>query len=233
MNEIIKREPTAVAAHWERDPFEIYADSVRPGYIIGKLLKFSKGDYLLGEDAEQVDHGTVVVAAIDQLLTGWIRWENGKPAEHRMVLVASGQLPQLRHDLGYLDRTNWQADNHGELRDPWQFTSYLPLLSLSGDLWTFSTSSDGGHGAIAKLSRAYARHRRSKPDELPLIALKSDSYQHKDRTRGRIKVPVFEPAGWEAKDRVVKALVEAGLIAEELPLIAKDRGSDMDDSIPF
>src|SRR6476660_671614 len=119
MNEIIKREPAAVALYGERDPFEVYADSIRPGYIVGKLLKFSKGDYLLGESAEPVDRGTIVIAAIDQLLAGWIRWENGKPVEHRMVLVASGQQPLRREDLGYLDQSKWERDNDGKPRDPW------------------------------------------------------------------------------------------------------------------
>ena len=233
MNEIIKREPTAIALYGERDPFEVYADSIRPGYILGKLLKFSKGDYLLGEGAEPVAQGTVVVAAIDQLLTGWIRWENAKPAEHRMVPVASGHYPPLRHDLGYHDRANWEADNNGKPRDPWQYSAYLPLLSTAGDLWTFSTSSDGGHGAIAKLSRAYAHHRRKKPDELPRISLKGDSYQHSDRQYGRIKVPLFELVGWEVKDRVVAALAETGLTPDEKPPIGVNRSSDLDDDIPF
>jgi hypothetical protein len=231
MNEIIKREPTALSSYGERDPFEVYADSIRPGYIVGKLLKFSKGDYLLGEGAEPVDQGTIVVAAIDQLLTGWIRWENAKPAEHRMVLVASGQCPLLRDDLGYLDRADWEADSDGEPRDPWQYSAYLPLLTGAGDLWTFSTSSQGGHGAIGKLSRAYAKHRRKAPHDLPRISLKSDSYLHRDRSRGRIKTPLFELAGWEAKDRIVKALAEAGLTTDELPPIMVGRSDYMGDDI--
>lgn len=232
MNEIIKTESTAVAAYGDRDPFAVYADSIRPGYIVGKLLKFSKGDYLLGEGAGPVDQGTVVVAAIDQLLSGWTRWEGAKPVDHRMMLVASGQYPPLRNELGYLDRANWEADNNGKPRDPWQFSAYLPLLSGAGDLWTFSKSSRGGHGAIGKLSRAYANHRRKTPDELPRISLKSDSYLHPDRQYGRIKVPLFELAGWEAKDRVVAALAETGL-TDELPPVTADRPSDLDDDIPF
>ena len=213
-------------------PSRSYADSIRPGYIVGKLLKFSKGDYLLGEDAGPVNQGTVVVAAIDQLLTGWIRWENAKPAEHRMVLVASGQYPPRRHELGDLDRANWEADSNGKARDPWQYSAYLPLLSEAGDLWTFSTSSRGGHGAIGELCRGYARHRRKAPDELPRISLGSDSYPHPNREYGRIKTPLFELVGWEAKDRFVAALAEAGLTPAEpepLPPIAKD----LDDDIPF
>ncbi|MBR0742106.1 hypothetical protein JQ581_34735 [Bradyrhizobium liaoningense] len=233
MNEISKREPTGVAAYGERDPFEVYADSIRPGYIVGKLLKFSKGDYLLGESAGPVDLGTVVTAAIDQLLTGWTRWEHAKPAEHRMVLVASGEVPPLRGVLGHLDRADWEVDKDGKPRDPWQYSAYLPLLSTAGELWTFSTSSRGGHGAIGRLSRAYAHHRRQKPKELPLIGLKCDSYPHSDRQIGRIKVPLFELAGWEAADRVAAALAEIGLTPDVEPPIAKDRSGDMDDDIPF
>ena len=50
---------------------------------------------------------------------------------------------------------------------------------------------------------------------------------------GRIKVPLFELVGWEAKDRVVAALAETGLTPDELPPTAVDRSSDMDDDIPF
>jgi hypothetical protein len=218
MNKLIKRDSTAIVSNVVRDPFEIYADSIRPGYIVGKLLKFSKGDYLLGEGAELVAQGTVVVAAMNQLLTGWIRWESAMPTEHRMVLVASGQIPSRRDDLGYLDQSKWETDNDGKPRDPWQYSAYLPVLSEAGDLWTFSTSSTGGHGAIGIL---------------PRISLKGDSYLHRDRSRGRIKTPLFELAGWEAKDRIVKALAEAGLTMDELPTITADRSDDMDDDIPF
>ena len=55
---------------------------------------------------------------------------------------------------------------------------------------------------------------------------------HPDRQYGRIKVPLFELAGWEAKDRVVAALAETGL-TDELPPVTADRPSDLDDDIPF
>src|SRR4029078_12306597 len=99
--------------------------------------------------------------------------------------------------------------------------------SMGGDLWTFSTSSRGGHGAIGKFSRAYAHPRAKKPGGLPRISLKGDSYPHPDRQYGRIKVPVFELAGWEVKDRVVAALAETGLTPDEPPAIAVYRPSDM------
>jgi hypothetical protein len=35
-----------------RNPFEQYADGVGSSHFVGALLKFTKGDYLAGPDAE-------------------------------------------------------------------------------------------------------------------------------------------------------------------------------------
>ena len=37
---------------------------------------------------------------------------------------------------------------------------------------------------------------RTKPGFYPLVQLKSSSYQHSDRTIGRVKIPVFQVAKW-------------------------------------
>src|ERR1039457_6256029 len=68
--------------------------------IVGKLLKFSKGDYTAGQDNDEVDEGTEVVVNMDSLLVGWQRWEDNKPAEQQMGAVTEGFQPPRRADLG-------------------------------------------------------------------------------------------------------------------------------------
>ena len=68
-------------------------------------------------------------------------------------------------------------------------------MAADGTLYTFTTSSRGGLGAIADLSRRYGRHRRKHDDVFPLIALDVDSYQHNNKAYGRIKVPQLTPMG--------------------------------------
>ena len=58
--EIIKKTSTAVAIADDTDPFQAFADAVAPQYILGKLLKFSKGDWLAGENSEPVDQNGIV-----------------------------------------------------------------------------------------------------------------------------------------------------------------------------
>jgi hypothetical protein len=211
------------------DPFAAYADAVSPKYIVGELLRFSKGDWIAGKD-DTVDLGTTFTANLDELMAGWIHWLDGKPIEHIMVRVADGIAPKLRDELGDTDSSQWPVDKAGQSKDPWQFTNYLPLMNDKGELFTFTTSSRGGIGAVADLARRYARHRQKHPNVFPLIALNVDSYQHKDPQLGRIKFPVFEPAGYLPKADFQAAL--AGQASE--PELAEDDPEDkFNDAVPF
>ena len=171
------------------DPLVAYADAVSPRHIVGKLLRFSKGDFFAGEESEPIPCGTKLTVAADELLAGWIKWADGRPTEPNMVRVADGKPPLKRSDLGDRDRSTWEADERGEPRDPWQFTNYLPMMDEDGELYTFATSSAGGLTAVSDLVRRYGQHRRRHPDVYPIVMLGVNSYQHKKKEYGRIKYP--------------------------------------------
>ena len=113
------------------------------------------------------------------------------------------------------------------------------MMNEKGQLYTFTTSSRGGISAIAGLVRRYANHRHRHPDVFPLIALGVDSYQHPNREFGRIKFPVFAPAGYEPKKRFLDALAAAGIVTTEIAdpapaQVEKDTLDEMlNDSIPY
>jgi len=217
------------------DPLEAYADSIAPVLIIGKLLRFSKGDYLAGEAGDEVSAGTMLTANLDELMAGWIKWVDGKPAEHRMVRVADGRSPPKRAEFGDDDQEKWETDANGAPRDPWQFTNYLPMLSEAGDLYTFTTSSRGGLNAIAYLARRYVNHRRRHPDVFPKVTLGVGSYQHANKEFGRIKFPEFAPAGYAPKTLFYDALSAAGfMVPEAAPAAIESKTTDeFSDEVPF
>src|SRR5262249_5103253 len=121
------------------------------------------------------------------------------PTDYVMYRVADGQAVPKRAELDDLDQTQWETDNHGERRDPWQFTNYLPLMNEAGELFTFTTASRSGIGAIGELCRRYSQHKRRPPDVLPIMGLDADSYQHGVKEYGRINFPKFAPRGWAPK----------------------------------
>jgi len=194
------------------DPFEAYADSVRPQYIVGQFLRFSKGDYIYGENGQVMPEGTELTANVDELTAGFVRWREGKPVENIMVRVADGRPVLPRSELGHHDQAEWEHDDRGQPRDPWQFTNYLPMLDAQGELYTFTTSSRGGIEAVAVIARSHGRHWRKISDEFPTVRLSVSGYQHPNKAFGRIKVPKIIVTGWQRKAVFHEALLQAGYV---------------------
>lgn len=197
------------------NPFSAYAESQQSTFIVGKLLKFTKGDYTAGERGTPIPTGTRFVMNMDSLLVGWVRWEDSKPQEQIMGRIVDGFQQPPRNALGDQDKELWELDADGNPRDPWQKGNYVLLkieqdagvdderymsndddsASLAG-IYTFAASSVGGLQAVADVCKVYGQYYRQKPGHYPVIQLGVDSYQHRNRSFGRIKKPVFDVVDW-------------------------------------
>jgi hypothetical protein len=104
-------------------PFGLYAAAASPRALDGKLLKFSKGDWLVGADGDVLNAGSKLIALMNTLTIGWQKWQDGRPVEARTGLVVDGHRPPQRAELGDDDPRTWEVDANGETRDPWQFDS--------------------------------------------------------------------------------------------------------------
>jgi hypothetical protein len=201
MNQLMKRETGTNLSTETGNPFAAYGEAATQNKIVGTLLKFNKGEYLAGKDAEVVAEGTRLVANMDQLLVGWIKWENGAPSEQVMGRVADAFKPPPRNELGDNDKSLWEVDDQGVARDPWQLSNYLVLKEEEGDeLYTFTTSSRGGLNAIGELCKSYGKEMRQRPDQYPIIALETDSYRHSNKAYGKIHVPALTIVDWIGKE---------------------------------
>lgn len=199
------------AAPVQKNVFERAGDEMdRGNVIVGTLLKFSKGDWLVGQDREEMARDELV-AVVPGVVHGWVRWEDNKPAEQIMGPMVEGFAPPKRSTLGHDDESQWELGANGKPRDPWQVTVYLPMCSLdTTEVFTFATSSDGGkRHAIAPLCREYGTHIRAHPNELPVVKLDQDSYAHSDRSIGRVKYPTLPVLRWVAAKEYLGALANA------------------------
>jgi hypothetical protein len=200
MNDLAKQNSTGVGSA-AANPFLAYGEQASQKSIVGQLLRFTKGDFLAGQEDDEVPVGTQFVANMDEMLAGWIRWEANKPTDHVMGKVSEGYQPPRRNELGDTDKAQWEADDRGDPRDPWQFSNYL-LLKGTGDdteLYTFTTSSKGGLNALGDLCKSYGKAMAQRPDAYPVIAIGVNAYDHPNRSYGRIKVPTFQVVGWAPK----------------------------------
>ena len=186
---------TEVAAPGEYNPYSAYGEQATGG--TANILKFRKGRFHFGQDDTEIPLGTQLVANMPGLKVGHVRWQDLRPTDEAMVLVAEGLTPQRRNELGDLDRELWEVGDNGESKDPWQFTNHLPLKDPeTGEEFLFASSSRGGIGAIGALCKVYGQQFRQKPGMLPVIELRASDYAHSNKAYGRIDVPVFELVGW-------------------------------------
>jgi hypothetical protein len=176
-----------------KSKFAQYAAEESKRMFLGTLIKFRKGDWEMGVNGDSISPGMRFVAVMDTLTTGYIKWFGGKPVDSRMGLVADEFRPPYRDELDDLDRENWVVDTRGDRKDPWQRTRLLVLASPAApyDLFTFSTSTEGGGYAIGDLCAAHGASTEG-AGQYPVVTLATDSYQHRDRAFGRIKVPIFK-----------------------------------------
>jgi hypothetical protein len=114
MNELTTYKPNNVS------PWQSYADETLASAIAGDLLKFVKGEWYRGEGKASVPSDAMFVANMDELWTGWVRWYDGNPIEHRIARLIDNPPKLLREDLGHFDKAVWETNPDGTLRDPWR-----------------------------------------------------------------------------------------------------------------
>jgi len=213
-SEVVNKEPNAAVVSYENPWLEAAAET---GNELGRLLKFVKGKYETGDD--EVPEGTEYVAHIDQLVRGWVKFEDNKVVEQHLGKVADGFRIPARNELSDTDPEKWAKDGSEKPRDPWVAQWYLPLVNIeSGELVTFVTGSKGGIRAIGMLCRVYGRKNRD--GLLPIVALKTRSYKHQQY--GRIETPDLPIVGWDGEPTASPTQPRIG-----------DTAGDLNDQMPF
>jgi hypothetical protein len=218
---VVPAGTTAVAVPDNRTPHERYLDEIAPASIVGRLMKFSKeGTFVTADDDEPILEGGEFVALCDQTLVGWLKFNNDAPPDRVMGLLYDGFNMPRREELGNLNKDGWPAGLSGAPEDPWRHHIYLVLQNGdSGELFTFATSSMTGRRAVGNLLRHYDRMRRTHPNELPVVRLKTGGFNHRDERIGWVSTPVFAVCGRAPQDSVAKPNTSLS--------------ADMNDAVPF
>jgi hypothetical protein len=216
-HDVAKRTETALAT---ANYYEKYGQAASGRRFIGDLLKFGKdGVYVAGRESRTIPNGTKMVVYMPTLRCGWVRWEDGHPVEEVMGPVEAGFIPPKRDTLGHNGKSLWEEFDGGDPRDPWQFSNDIVLRDPQDEqFYTFVTSSRGGLATLGELAKDYGQRLRQRPGEWPVVSLEGDSYQHRVRSRGRIKIPVFRVVQY------VAAKDQPALESAEQPQIEQGQG---------
>src|SRR5262245_13538409 len=113
----------------EIDAYDAYVNE--GGANFGKLLKFIKGEYFVGED--EVPKGTEYAAVMFEERRGWVKFVDGKPVDYRIGLVREGYVLPTRQSLGDNDPAFWPTDKKGNPQDIWVKQAYLPIVDIESN----------------------------------------------------------------------------------------------------
>jgi hypothetical protein len=210
-NEIATQTGSTAVGHTAPDAlYRAHHDeskNLRAGRI---FLKYSKGDWMIGKDAEGFHDNTFhFVPAMDLFEKGWQCWSGGRPIDERFVPY--GTPPILESTLP--DHGPYAAKNDG-----WTEALKFPLMIVPGGKNTtawlnveFSASSAGGKNMIYSLSRQFSE--KIKLGEITaqksyvLCRAGSDHYMH--REFGKVFYPTVEIIQALSMDEVQALLSKA------------------------
>jgi hypothetical protein len=185
-------------------PFEEFVNeiSARRGFE-ATVLKCNgdTGEWTAGKKNTPMN-GKKLVADITDLMKGWLSFKDGKPIYAVVRVEDRISLPR-REGLGDTDERLWGEKQE----DPWKKVMVVPFFDLeTRETFIFSTTTEGGTGAVGSLVNAFTVEQHERPKTvptLPVVELDNDDYVNKKNGK-RIFTPVLDIIGWTDRPVGVK-----------------------------
>ena len=115
--------------------------------------------------------------------------------------------------------------------DPWAPNTAMVMRTAGGDLLTYTSLSDGGRDAVAKLSDQFDRQRLKFPGKMPVVLLGGGSYYSK-KHRTNVPFPTFKLIGWENWGDEARIALQKQT-GETKDVTEPELRDDLEDEIPF
>jgi hypothetical protein len=172
---------TPASGQGELSPYlQAAQEELGSAFFTGSLLRFVKGEFLLGQTKKVLRPKTLLLANLDEWYRGWNKWRGSNIVDRRIGRASDHFVVPAREELRDVDPAGWERDGRGEPRDPWERVVYLGMRDPStGEPVVFTSASQGGCKGVAKLGRQFGLQRhRHPPNMMPIVALGSEPYLH-------------------------------------------------------
>jgi len=183
------------------------AKNLRAGRI---FLKYSKGDWFIGKNAETFPENTFhFVPAMDMFERGFQCWKGGKPVDEKFVPYGTPAIPESTLP----DHGPYAAGNDG-----WAEAIKFPLMIVpfagNTTAWLnveFAASSAGGKNMCYSLSKQFAEKIKlgEVTDAKPFVLCRAGTDHYVHREFGKVHYPTVEIVDALSKEDVEKLLGSA------------------------
>lgn len=218
MTALTNRSNNAVKVPEGADPFAMGTDQ----YAQTTYMKFkgASGQYLAGQDEDEIEHGSEFAANIYDAQWIWTFWWDGKVIETVPVFIrddpmAFENMPDFLPDdddidMTYEDIVQAQKEDPANFRDGWSVQASFGLRPVDGtdEEYTLRLGGSVSLRAFHALRRSYGRQYKLKAGLTPIVTLTADQYKSKIAGVGKRYAPVIKITDWASDEELMDALGE-------------------------
>jgi hypothetical protein len=183
------------------------------------FVKFvgQSGDFIYGQDDEELAHGTQLAADIENTRYSWAFWWDSQVLETIEIPVMEDprafehepdHLPESYDDDMSLEEIRAaRKDKDSQFMDGWSVQGIVNLRRLDGEMEEFTLKLNAGVGmrSFQALLGAYGRLRALKAGKTPIIELGARKYKSKIKTVGTRYAPEFKIVAWKSEEELLDA----------------------------
>lgn len=183
-------------------------------------FKGASGDFLYGQDEEEMPHGSEFAADIENSKWNWTFWWEGEVLETIETFVAQNPMA-FDHEPDHLPKDYdgdmsldeirvEQADRKSNFMDGWSCQAVLDLREIGGEGEEFTIKLNQGVSlsAFRTMLNSFGRQFKFKQGLVPIVELSARSYVSKNKSVGKRYTPVLKITDWRSEEDLMAAAGE-------------------------
>ncbi|QGH74857.1 hypothetical protein MAL1_00111 [Bacteriophage DSS3_MAL1] len=183
-------------------------------------FKGASGDFLYGQDDEEMPHGTEFAADIENSKWNWTFWWEGEVLETIETRVAENPMgfenepdflpDDYDGDMSLEEIRAEQADRKSNFMDGWSCQAVLDMREIGGEGEEFTIKLNQGVAlsAFRSLLKSFGRQFRFKQGLIPIVSIGARSYVSKNKQVGKRYNPVLKIEDWRSEEDLMAAVGE-------------------------
>lgn len=216
----------AVAGAAHANPFA--AAGAGAGSKTFMKFKGASGDFLYGQDEDDMPYGSQFAADVENSKWNWTFWWDGEVLETIETAVAENPfahdqepdfLPEdYDGDMSLEEIRVAQADRKTNFMDGWSCQAVLDMRLIGGpaltnpdialdfgEEFTIKLNQGVALGAFRTLMQSFGRQYKFKQGFIPVVELDARSYVSKNKTVGKRYTPVLKIVDWKSEEDLMAA----------------------------
>lgn len=215
MNALTKASNTSVAGAGFANPFA--AAGAGAGSTTYMKFKGASGDFLAGQDEDEIPHGTKLAGDVDNSKWVWSFWWEGDVLETQETLIIENplgfdqepdELPEgYDGDMTLEEIRAEQANRDSNFMDGWSCQAVFGLREIGGENeeYTLKLNQGVALNAFRAMLQTYGRQFRFKEGLVPVIELSARSYKSKNKSVGKRFSPILKIVDWLSEEDLMNA----------------------------